>query len=282
MKISVSSYSFMRHMKQTGENYLDISRRAKEMGFEGIEFIDLSLEMQNADSLPALADTVRAHCEAIGLPIIGYTVHADFLGDAAAEVRRVKGCVDIAERLGAPLLRHDATWKKDGDWREVIKEIAPAIREVTEYAASKGIRTCTENHGYFIQDSGRVEELIREVGNPNYGWLVDIGNFACADEDSVHAVTIAAPYAFHVHAKDFLARPLGEESPGEGWFPTRHGRHLRGTVPGHGVIPIRPCIEILRSAGYDGYLSYEFEGMEENIPALEAGIAALKRMVASL
>lgn len=280
MKIGVSSYSFMRHMMQTGANYTDICTLAKEMGFDGIEFLDLKLEVQPAPSVEALADSIREHCARLDLAICAYTIKSDFIAGGEDEPERVMGCVDIAARLGAPVMRHDAT-RGEGltDWRAAVRQMTPGIRRVAEYAQAKGVRTCTENHGYFIQDANRVEELLLAVGHENYGWLVDIGNFACADEDSLPAVTIAAPYAVHAHAKDFLIKPYGEESPGAGWFPSRLGRPLRGTILGHGVIPIRACIDILRSAGYDGWLSYEFEGLEENLPALEAGLAYLKRLV---
>ena len=87
---------------------------------------------------------------------------------------------------------------------------------------------------------------------------------------------IAAPYAFHVHVKDFLYKPAWAENPGQGWFPSRNGSFLRGTVAGHGVVPIRQCLSTLKKAGYAGVVSYEFEGMEENLPALEAAIAFLR------
>ncbi len=280
MKLGVSSYSYSKHFRQTGANYFQVCDHAKKTGFSGIEFIDLSLEIQPSESLETLALDIREYCEKIGLSVIAYTVSADFLkeGGPAAEIERLKGCVDIASCLGAGLLRHDGTWIREGDWRETVRTLAPAVREVTGYAAEKGIRTCTENHGYFLQDSNRVEELILSVGHPNYGWLVDIGNFACADEDSIHALEIAAPYAFHVHAKDFLLKKNCEK-PGASWFPTRCGNWLRGTVPGHGVIPIAPCVDILRKNGYDGWLSYEFEGMEENLPAIEEGFAFLSSLI---
>ena len=35
-----------------------------------------------------------------------------------------------------------------------------------------------------------------------------------------------------------------------------------------------------KRAGYDGYVSLEFEGMEKNIPALAAGLAYLKKVIA--
>ena len=34
----------------------------------------------------------------------------------------------------------------------------------------------------------------------------------------------------------------------------------------------------LKKAGYDGYLSLEFEGMEDNLTALKAGLAYLRRV----
>lgn len=276
MKIGVSSYSFSKYMNQTKADYFTICDLAKKMGYDAIEFIDLSLEVQPAESLTKLAKAIHRHCEEIGLPIAAYTVSADFL--RPNEVQTVMEKVDIAEAMGAKVLRHDASWSlpEDMDWRQLIDQIAPDIRRVTEYAAQKGIRTCTENHGYVLQDAERVETLIRTVNHPNYGWLVDMGNFLCADDQPIHAVPIAAPYAFHVHVKDFLYKPADAENPGQGWFPSRNGSYLRGTVAGHGVVPIRRCLEILKKAGYDGVVSYEFEGMEENLPALEAALAFLR------
>ena len=276
MKIGVSSYSFSKYMNQTKADYFTICDLANEMGYDAIEFIDLSQEVQPAESLTELAKAIHRHCEEIDLPIAAYTVSADFL--RPNEVQTVMEKVDIAEALGAKVLRHDASWSlpEGMDWRQLIDQIAPDIRRVTEYAAEKGIRTCTENHGYVLQDAERVETLIRTVNHPNYGWLVDMGNFLCADDLPVHAVPIAAPYAFHVHVKDFLYKPADAENPGQGWFPSRNGSYLRGTVAGHGVVPIRRCLETLKKAGYDGVVSYEFEGMEENLPALEAALAFLR------
>ncbi len=276
MKIGVSSYSFSKYMNQTGADYFTVCDLTKKMGYDAIEFIDLSLEVQPAESLTELAKAIHRHCEEIGLPIAAYTVGADFL--RPNEVQTVREKVDIADALGAKVLRHDASWSlpEGMDWRHLIEKIAPDIRLVTEYASRKGIRTCTENHGYVLQDAERVETLIRTVNHPNYGWLVDMGNFLCADDLPVHAVPIAAPYAFHVHVKDFLYKPADAENPGQGWFPSRNGSYLRGTVAGHGVVPIRRCLETLKKAGYDGIVSYEFEGMEENLPALEAALAFLR------
>lgn len=273
MRIGVSSYSFSKFMDQSGADYLKICDLAKEMGFDGIEFIDLSLDRQKAENLNTLARTIRTHCDRLELPIIAYTVHADFLKGGHDEVERLKSQIDIASLLGAPVMRHDACWgaPKGMGWREVVKRIEEPVRQTSMIAKSKGIKTCTENHGYLLQDSERVETLIQSVAYENYGWLVDMGNFLCADELAIHALPIAAPYCFHAHAKDFLYKPAWEQKPSEDWFPTRNGSHLRGTVVGHGVVPIPFCVKTLQESGYQGWLSYEFEGMEENLSALRAG-----------
>jgi len=277
MKIGVSTYSFFSYMQKTGATLPEVCTLAKEIGYEGIEFLNMNTDWERENFPEPLALALRAHCEKIGLAIIAYTTDGDFIArDPAAEVGRLKRCVDTAALMGAKTLRHDAARGHESGWRDAVRIIAPAAREVTAYAEEKGVRTCIENHGFFLQDAARVEELILQVNHENYGWLVDIGNFACVDEDSVYAVTIAAPYAFHVHAKDFLIKPYKEDDPGSGWFRSRHGRYLRGTVAGHGCIPIRECVEILKKSGYDGWLSYEFEGMEDNLPALEAGLAYIK------
>jgi sugar phosphate isomerase/epimerase len=275
MKIGVSSYSFSKYMRETGCNYFKICDLAKEMGYEGIEFIDLNLEVQPAESQIALAQEIRAYCESISLPIVAYTIGADFI-DRENEVERLKGQVDVAVALGVKVMRHDVTWRRDLDWREIVARTAPMVREVTEYAASKGVVTCSENHGMIMQDAHRVEELILTVNHPNYRWLVDMGNFLCADEPPMHALPIAAKYAVHAHAKDFIFK---SSAPSDGWIITRGGNAIRGTIVGHGVVPIAECVAELRKAGYDGWLSLEFEGMEDNLTALKLGLQHLKKVV---
>ena len=42
------------------------------------------------------------------------------------------------------------------------------------------------------------------------------------------------------------------------------------------------CLQILKNAGYDGFLSLEFEGMEETIEALQIGMENLHRIISEL
>lgn len=69
-------------------------------------------------------------------------------------------------------------------------------RAVTEYAQQFGIKTMIENHGYFCQDSDRVEKLINQVNHSNFGLLLDMGNFVCVDEEPEKAIGKLMPHAF--------------------------------------------------------------------------------------
>ena len=284
MKTSVSSYSYHRLLNKGEMDLFQVMDKTKEFGFDAIEFVEFTAP-EGKTQLEFAAE-LRAYAEKIGLGIASYTIGANFLqDDVAAEVARLKGEVDIAAVLGVPVMRHDIFSRYPDSYtgvktfQAVLPIIAPAIREVSEYAASKGIITMSENHGFIMQDSDRLLQLYTAVGCTNYRSLCDIGNFICADEDNLSAVKVAAPYAFHVHAKDFLRKPADAVAPGNGWFKSRDGQHIRGTIVGHGVVPIPECVAELRKAGYDKWLSLEFEGMEDNLTALKLGLQYLKKVV---
>ncbi|MBQ8440494.1 MAG: sugar phosphate isomerase/epimerase [Clostridia bacterium] len=277
MKIGVSSYSFSKYMKQTGCDLKEVCCLAKGIGFDAIEFITIKAE----DPI-ATAKELRAFCAELGLEIAAYAVGMNLLkGDKEENVAELMRQVDIAEALGAPVMRHDicSALPEGMTWEEAIPKMAPLIRRVTEYAAEKGIRTCSENHGFIFQDSERVEKVINAVDHENYRWLLDIGNFLCADEMPTDAIERALPYTVHVHVKDFLYRKAEALSVlPEGFFKTRNGNLLRGTVLGHGDVPVAACIQRIREYGYDGTVSLEFEGAEENLNALRLGYEYLRKL----
>lgn len=288
MKISVSSYSFSQYLNDGRLTQLTCIAKAKELGFDAIEFTDL--QPPEGVTEEEYARQIKAECDRVGLPVSNYTISADLLNnDPKAEVERLKKKVDIAAILGTKSMRHDAAWGWKGEnvrgpqgLRNIVDRLADCCREVTEYAATKGIRTMVENHGIFLQDADRVERLINTVNHPNFGWLCDMGNFMCADENPALSYGKAAPYAFYAHAKDFIWKSGSESDPGEGFFQTRSGNYLRGTIIGHGAVPVKQCLRILRNNGYDGYLGVEFEGIEDSLLGLRIGLANLRRYVSEV
>ena len=288
MKVGISNYSFAKYQRATGCSLEDICDLTKKIGFDVIDFTQDAAK--NTDDPIARAKELRAYCDRIGLEIGAYTVGADFfkaVADEAFAEQQIEALlrqVDFAEALGVQKMRHDLGYMlpDDVDWRPIVEKMGPMVRRVTEYAAEKGIATCSENHGLFFQEPERMEAIFAAVNHPNYGWLVDIGNFYCADVNSVEAVKRALPYVKHVHVKDFLYfKPAELEIvPEGGFFKNRFGNLLRGTILGHGVVPVIECIRLLRQSGYDEGFTLEFEGAEDNLPAIEASYAYMRKLAA--
>ena len=287
MKLSVSSYSFQQYIRAGKMTQLDTVGKAAELGFEGIEFTDLTpVPDATLNDQLAYAARIREEAERYGIEVVAYAVGADLYHedqtDNADEVARLRGQVDVAATMGAKLLRHDVCHSEKHHGRTVsfakmLQTIAMNAYDLTSYAEGKGIRTMTENHGLIVQDSDRVEALYNAVGHPNYGLLLDMGNFACADEDSVKAVSRLAPYAFHVHAKDFHIHPFGYVAEeGKKMFQTRACRLLEGCAVGDGDIPVEQCLAILKRAGYDGWITVEYEGNEDCLESIAKGVRYLK------
>lgn len=283
MKISVSSYSFSQYIRAGKLTQLECVAKAKEMGFDAIEFTDLKGE--TLDEQKALAIEIKKEAERVGIEINAYTIGANLYHenaeDSEREIARLCGQLDVAKLLGARVMRHDVCYKlgKSGNARSfelMLPTIAANARRVTEYAETLGIRTCTENHGFIAQDSDRVEKLFNTVNHDNYGLLVDFGNFLCADEDPVHAVSRVAPYAVHAHVKDFI---YFDEAVEGRTIMTRGANYIAGAVIGEGVVPVRQCLKILKRAEYDGYVSVEYEGREDCMTGIARGLANLKRLI---
>ena len=282
MKTCVSTYSYGKYLSDDKLGLFGCIDHAAECGFDGIEFSEDKWLKEDG-----IAVRIREYCEEKRITPVALLVSADLINngenDGRDEIARVCRLIDTAHKMGVKLFRHDVTCglptdRKHGrSFDRLLPKIAERVREITKYAEQKGIRTVSENHGFFCQDSERVEKLINAVDHPNYGALVDCGNFMCADENPNFAVGVMAPYAFHVHAKDFILKSGTEIDPGDGFFRTRGGNFLRGTVIGHGSANVAQSIGILKRAGYDGYVTVEFEGMEDNLDGISLGRSNLLR-----
>jgi sugar phosphate isomerase/epimerase len=287
MKLAVSTYSLSRWRRENGRSLEEAVDWIADHG-TAVEFS--GLDERGAENPVARAAELREHCRRRGVAIAGYSVGAELLRPPPAQrevIESLKTQVDVAAALGVATMRHDVTRGFADDWsgprtfEAALEVVVPAIREVTEYAAPKGVKTSLENHGFYMQASERVERLIQMVNHPNYGLTMDMGNFLCVNEDPVQAVTRVVKYAVMAHVKDFHVRPKTTMPP-SGWFATPTEIALRGAVVGHGVIDIPQQLRILTDSGYNGYLSLEFEGMEEPAKAVELGLQYLREQLKKL
>ncbi len=283
MKIGVSSYSFSQLITAEKLDAVSVLHKAAEMGFDAIEYTDFNLGL-GQDS--ALVDTIVRDAKEKGIELSAYVVGGNLLqstqAEQNAEVERLKGQIDVANRLGVKLFRYDVTYAQLPMYMSfdmALEKVADAMRELASYGQSLGIVTMIENHGMTFQDSDRIERVYSRVNHPNFRLLVDMGNFMCADEDTTLAVSRLRNLAAHVHAKDFEKIDYYSNLSKEDCFQTRAQNYLRGTAVGEGDVKAAQCVDILKAAGYDGYIDIEYEGPEDCIAALSRGLEFLKKIV---
>ncbi|MFB9328437.1 sugar phosphate isomerase/epimerase family protein [Paenibacillus aurantiacus] len=281
MRLGISSYSLYQALASGEMDILGVIDWVAEQGAEHIEIVPVGFQLAGN---PELADAIREKAAARGIAVSNYAIGANFAVETEeafrTEIERVKSEVDLAARLGVKLMRHDVASSEDtsiGHFNRILGRLAEACGEIADYAAGYGITTSVENHGYFVQASDRVQALIQAVNRPNYRTTLDVGNFVCVDEDPVAAVRNNLPYASMVHVKDFYRRP-STWNPGEGWFRSANGNYLRGAIAGHGDLNLAESLRIIKQSGYAGYISLEFEGLEECKQGTSIGLANVRRL----
>ncbi len=294
MKLGISSYSLCTLIRDEKMTIFDVMDWAKDHECEHIEFVPFFVpfvDEENGTINTELIDQIKEHAAKIDLEISTFSVNADLLMKDAekrrAEIERIKLYIQAAARLGTHWMRHDiasfvrpfeeSTFK---DFDEELPLMIEGVQELCDYAASFGINTTLENHGFFCNGSDRVLRILDAANRPNMKMTLDVGNFNCVDESSLGAVKKCLPMAQIIHMKDFHIRtanqfPTADISKYGSWIPTVGGQFLRGSITGQGDLPIAEIIELIKNSDFDGYISIEFEGDETP----ELGASASLEMV---
>ena len=295
MKFGFSSYSFHQRLANGEMTLLDVIDWIADSDGEHLELATIypgaDSPIPNLDTSPEFAASIRQHADERGVTLSNLAVGAAFNHadptEVDAEIARVKSFVDLADSLGIRLMRHDvvAHAPVPGDDTPVFEEafgtIVAACQQIADYAKTKGITTSLENHGFFVQSSDRVRRIVLAVDRENFLTTLDVGNFLCVDEDPTSAVPANLPYAMIVHLKDFYVRRQGFAAP-DGWFTSRAGKPMRGAIVGEGDIDMPTVLGAVKSSGYDGFVSIEFEGHEDCLIGCTRGLANAKRILAAL
>ena len=260
----------------------------KELGVDAVELQIFEASVPEGETMASYTKSLHTYATEKGLEVPIFTVTSGlYCADIEAEYERLCSMIDIASELGIPLMRFDIGYKFLGTEaskspKTIINTVAPYIRRLADIGAAKGVKLCSENHGKIMQDSYRMEELMYCVDHKNYGLLYDMGNFGVADDDYIGAVSKLLSHICFVHAKDAFVRDGMMYDPGKGYKQTRGGTYRRSTIFGHGNVPTYQILRAIKNSGYDGYVSLEFEGIEETMMAVEISADNLKRMLSDL
>ena len=153
MKIGLTSYSLNADIMSGRKTILDAMRFAAENGAEHMEIVPFGFTLYDDgrdEFNQPLIDSIRQTAEALSLPLSDYAVLANLLAPEEearrAEIRRLKRHIDVAHRLGVPMMRHDiSSFRRPLEqntplaFEECLPWAVQAARELADYAAGYGL-----------------------------------------------------------------------------------------------------------------------------------------------
>jgi sugar phosphate isomerase/epimerase len=257
-QLSLAQWSIHLMIREGGLDPYQFASKAKEWGFTGLEYVSqLYKEPQEATSFSdeAMQEFVRrCNEEARKYELSNVLIMVDQQGDLAvdgeadriAAVERHKKWVDAAAAMGCHSIRVNLNGSEDPEkW---TANSVDALTRLATYAQEKGINVLVENHGGLSSNAGMLAKVMQEVGMDNCGTLPDFGNFCisngdtgCVEQyDRYKGVRELMPFAKAVSAKSNNFDSQGYERD----------------------IDYVKMLQIVRDAGYSGFIGVEYEGSE--------------------
>lgn len=269
MKLAMSSWSYHRALSQGELSQREWLELCAELALDGVELLDLHFPSLSRRYL----EEVRRLCRRLRLETAAVSVSNDFglpeKRQREANRRKVSQWIGLAKELGAPVLRVFAGWPGVGnpllyerEQQRLWPELIAHFRVLATEAQRAGVVLALENHNHhgFTRTADDLLRILQEVDSEHLKVALDTGDYLVdtAERNGYLALERVAHQAVLVHAKLYEVDENGKE------LKQDYSRIL----------------DILTAAGYDGFLSLEYEGPpDEQAVPLAAGflMAELKR-----
>jgi sugar phosphate isomerase/epimerase len=241
IRLSCNLYSFnapLRSGAMTLEQAIDF---CAELGFDAVDPTGYYFPRHPEPPVDAYLHAIKLRAFRNGLDVSGTGVRNDFtVPDAAkreADVAHVKRWLEVAAKLGAPVLRvFDGRGEAKGVTREQMTAwVVDAFRACAAHGERHGVVVAYQNHDELLKTADEVLALRERVASEWFGLNVDVGSLRTADP--YEEIARLAPFACTWQIKERLYRKGREETT-----------------------DLRRVFAILRSAGYRGYAPLETLG----------------------
>lgn len=242
IKTSCNLYSFNGPLTR-GEMTLDqVIEFCADLGFDAVDPTGYYFAGYPDPATDAEIYRIKSLAFRSGVAISGTGVRNDFaVPDAArraADVAHIARWVDVAAKLGAPVLRvFDGRVMPDGYAKaEVVEWIVAGIQSSVTLGAARGVAIVLQNHNDALKEADDFLEIRRRMPSPWFGLNVDIGSLRTTG-DPYREIARLAPHAYTWQVKELVYRNNVEER-----------------------VNLRQIVGILRDVGYRGYVPIETLG----------------------
>jgi len=278
---TLNAYSFLdllnANLKDAGKG-IDLFGVCDFCAKRNIEAVDLTgYFFPGYPRVPAdsYANRMKRCTHDLGIVISGTGVRNDFAtadkAVRAAGVQLTKQWIEVAARLGAPVIRVFAgPQRPHNDWQtaagnakraDVESWMADALHQCAEHGGKFGVIVAVQNHGDFLSTGPEHLSLLKRVDHPWCGPLVDTGKYST--DDPYADIAMMVPHAVNWQIKETLGSSL--KSPRTDFMR---------------------LAKIIHNGGYRGFLPIETLAMERKDydPFVEVGkvLVAMREAVAAI
>ena len=275
MKICGYSYSFGGILERVEVDHPAVVGYFRDMGIKAIEIYDPYVR---DDGIPATIDALGEAEMIVSMYDIDCNVVSRDPSVRQARTEIFHERLRVASQVGATkvlILPGDPT----GDIRreECHAWLNEGIAKSLPIARELGITLTIANLGFAAKTYGSSDYILAtsEAAGNEVKVTYDVGNFLMAKEDSLEALNKVFPNTVHVHFKDWEIVP----SERDGAWLAMDGRLYFGAALGDGIVNLPGVVARLKELNYDGYISVEYEGIEDPWKAVERGITYLRTLL---
>jgi len=184
---------------------------------------------------------------------------------SAYGVQYVQQAIRFAAELGCPMVDTvDGAFETPGmTVEEVFRVTCDNYRQCLPWAEDYEVIINVEPHGPYTNNLDFMQRLFRHFDSPWLRLNFDTGNSFIAGHDPVEYVRTLRPYLSHCHIKD-VSPELAASARGE---ETGIGSSIVPVGGGANAENIRKCMAYLQETEWDGVVSIECHGSDENTAA---------------
>jgi len=216
-------------------------------------------------SLQANPRALRRYCEKMGLQVSQIDGSYPMMGPDGSSfgVQYVQQSIRFAAELGCPMVDTvDGAFEIEGfSKEEVFRITCDNYRKVLPWAEDYGVIINVEPHGPYTTDGDFMERLFAHFDSEFLRFNMDTGNSFIAGLDPLEYMQRFRKYLTHAHIKDVSAG-LAAVARGEETGIATSEVPIGGGVNAENI---KKCIDYLKETEFDGVLSIECYGSDENI-----------------
>lgn len=224
--------------------------------------------------------------EDAGVPIFSYLFDDDLAvppDQRPPVVDRVRSLLDRTVEMGArfafflPLLaKQGIPLEEQRGW------VVDGLGQCAEHAGSADVTLICENCDWEpirpLMGRGKdCRDICAAVDSPHFRLICDVGAPLFVLEDPVETLRVMAPYAAHIHLKNF--RLVAPDEKSQRYREADDGQSYTGTVLDGGIVDIETIVSELRRLGYEGSLLIEYQGVDDPREPLRHNVECLKNLL---